>query len=531
MKKVYLVAITWVFFACNSQTDQPDNQRPNIFFALADDISYPHMGAYGMDWIKTPAFDRVAAEGLLFTNAYTPNSKCSPSRASILTGRRNSWQLEAGANHIVNWPEKYKTFTDALTNAGYHVGYTGRGYDPRINGKQTSIGGKAYNQLKHETPTSHMSNIDYVANFDAFLAERQDDQPFFFWYSASEAHRRYEFKSGAQLGGKDPSQIKEVPAFWPDNDTVRHDMLDYAFEIEYFDQQLAKMIEQIESKGELDNTLIIVTADNGMPSPRIKGQAYEISNHMPLAIMWGKGIKNPGRVIEDYVNFIDFAPTFIELANANADEAGMFPITGKSLTGIFYSDKVGNTGLGHDYVLIGKERHDVGRPDDVGYPIRGLVKDNFIYLHNFEPDRWPAGNPETGYTNTDASPTKTVILNNRRSGEETKHWQLCFGKRPQEELYNIKNDFYNVNNLADDPQYAKLKQQMKEELFTKLEEEGDPRMFGKGEIFEEYPYARENSRNFYPRFMRGDTTLLWRWVDSTDVEWDKVNSIRSSGNY
>jgi arylsulfatase A-like enzyme len=125
MNKLFFPALLFVliivFISCDSGQKDADSKRPNIFFALADDISYPHMGAYGMDWIKTPAFDRVAGEGILFTNAYTPNSKCSPSRASILTGR-NSWQLEAGANHIVDWPEKYKTFTDALSAAGYHVG-------------------------------------------------------------------------------------------------------------------------------------------------------------------------------------------------------------------------------------------------------------------------------------------------------------------------------------------------------------------------------------------------------------------------
>jgi len=518
-----------IFTACQLEKKNiADNERPNILFALADDVSYPYMGAYGTDWIKTPAFDRVANEGILFTNAYVPNSKCSPSRASILTGR-NSWQLEAGANHIVNWPKKFKTFTNALANNGYHVGYTGRGYTPWVDGVQQAISGQAYNEIKkNQVPTTSISEIDYAANFNAFLEKRKDGEPFYFWYTSSEPHRRYEFKSAARYGNKEPSEIDRVPSYWPDNDTVRHDMLDFGFEIEYFDQQLVLMLEKLEEIGELDNTLVIVTADNGMPFPRSKGQAYEISSHMPLAIMWGKGIQKPGRTVDDYVSFIDFAPTILDLAEVAPSATEMQPITGKSLVGIFNSNDDGHTGKGRDFVLLGKERHDVGRPDDTGYPIRGIVKDGYLYLHNFEPDRWPSGNPETGYPNADASPTKTFILQAHRQGYGEPYWQYCFGKRPQEELFNLADDPDNVNNLAETTEYAEVKESMRQELFEALKSEGDPRMSGNGEIFEKYEYARANSRNFYPRFLKSDTSLLWAWIDSTDVEWKRLDSIRSS---
>ena len=155
-------------------------------------------------------------------------------------------------------------------------------------------------------------------------------------------------------------------------------MLDYAFEIEYFDNHLVKMLDILEKKGELDNTIVIVTADNGMPFPRVKGQSYEYSNHLPLAIMWGKGIRNPGRTIYDYVSFIDFAPTLLEVAGIKQSVAGMQSIEGRSLTDIFYSSKKGYVNKERDHVLIGRERNDVGRPGDLGYPIRGIVKDGFL---------------------------------------------------------------------------------------------------------------------------------------------------------
>ena len=99
-----------------------------------------------------------------------------------------------------------------------------------------------------------------------------------------------------------------------EEDSIRLDILDYAFEIEWFDRHLQKMLTLLEEQGELENTVVIVTSDNGMPFPRIKGQVYEYSNHLPLAIMWKDGIRNPGRSVDDFVNFIDFAPTFLELA-------------------------------------------------------------------------------------------------------------------------------------------------------------------------------------------------------------------------
>ena len=154
-------------------------------------------------------------------------------------------------------------------------------------------------------------------------------------------------------------------------------MLDYAFEIEHFDSHLVKMLEILDKRGELDNTIVIVTADNGMPFPRVKGQAYEYSNHLPLAIMWGKGIKNPGRSIYDFISFIDFAPTLMEVAGIKQSDSGMQKIQGKSFSDIFYSRKKGFVSKNRNHVLLGKERHDVGRPDDAGYPIRGIVKDGF----------------------------------------------------------------------------------------------------------------------------------------------------------
>jgi N-sulfoglucosamine sulfohydrolase len=497
--------------------------RPNILFVISDDQSFPHAGAYGTNWVKTPAFDRVAREGLLFNNGYTPNAKCSPSRSIVLTGL-NSWQLEDAANHVPFFPAKFKTFPESLKDGGYFVGFTGKGWAPgdpgMVNGKPRELIGPAFSELKAEPPAQYISNTDYAANFEAFLEAKQGDEPFFFWYGSHEPHRRYEFMAGVNKGGKQLAEVDEVFEIWPDNDTVRHDLLDYAFEIEHFDNHLKKMIDMLEERDMLENTIIVVTSDNGMPFPRLKGQGYKYSHHMPLAIMWPKGIKNPGRIIDDFVSFSDFAPTFLESAGIDMRNSGMEPVEGISLMPLFYDE----TGAkGRDYVIVGKERHDLGRPDDTGYPMRGIFTHEYLYLINYHPERWPAGNPETGYMNCDGSPTKTWILNERRINGKSWYWDLNFGKRPGEELYQIIDDPECIVNLAGDPAYAELLNSLKGILTSELEAQDDPRIFGNGDIFMSYEYAQPHQRDFYNRFMNNEDGVRAGWINQTDIEKGKLD--------
>jgi arylsulfatase A-like enzyme len=504
---------------------EAEDARPNILFAIADDASYLHMGAYGCTWVTTPGFDRVARQGLLFTHAYTPNAKCAPSRASILTGR-NSWQLEEAANHWCFFPAKFKVYTETLAENGYQIGMTGKGWAPGIakdaDGKTRQLAGTPFQKRTTRPPAGGISNRDYAANFQDFLDSVDRDQPWCFWYGGHEPHRGYEYGSGIAKGGKDVADIQHVPEFWPDNETVRTDMLDYAYEIEYFDKHLAHMLAALEERGELDNTLVVVTADNGMPFPRIKGQKYEMSNHLPLAIMWPAGITNPGRTIDDYGSFIDFAPTFVELAGVEWSQSGMQPSPGRSLTDIFASDRSGVVSPARDHILIGKERHDVGRPHDWGFPVRGIVRDGMLYLRNFEPTRWPAGNPETGYLNSDGSPTKTVILDGRTDPQTEHFWRWSFAKRPSEELYNVVRDPLCLHNLAGQAEYEAVQAELREQAFAELKAQDDPRMFGHGDVFDKYPYADDSGRNFYERYMRGER-LRAGWVNPTDFEEEPVD--------
>ena len=196
----------------------------------------------------------------------------------------------------------------------------------------------------------------------------------------------------------------------------------------------------------------------------------------------------------------------------------MQPTTGTSLTDIFYSEKEGIINPDRDFVLIGKERHDVGRPNDEGYPIRGIIRDNYLYLRNFKPQRWPAGNPETGYLNCDGSPTKTYILDTRRKKGEAEYWQLNFGKRVSDELYNIKEDPFCMNNLAANEDYYELRNTMNKEMIEKLEKQGDPRILGNGDVFDNYEYSGV-VRNYYNRYMQGEEVPA-NWVNKSDYDAD-----------
>ena len=395
-------------------------------------------------------------------------------------------------------------------------GATGKGWGPGFAndslGNARNIVGKMWNQIKLIPPTKGVSNIDYAANFKEFLRNKPEDQPFCFWYGALEPHRGYEFGSSLKAG-KSINQIDSVPSFWPDNEAVRTDMLDYALEIEHFDKHLVAILQTLEAVGELENTIVIVTADHGMPFPRAKGQEYEYSNHVPFAMMWKKGITKAGREIKDLLSFIDLTPTILAVAGIPEEKSGMQPIEGKSFLNLLTKE---DSKPQKDYVLIDKERHDVGRPNDQGYPIRGIIKGDFLYLMNFETSRWPAGNPETGYMNVDGSPTKTEVLKARRNPETESYWQLSFGKRQEEELYNISEDRECIANLAKDANYNTLKKQMRSELLQKLAEQQDPRMLGQGDIFDSYLYMG-SVRDAWNRIKKGESVPA-RSINKSDFE-------------
>ncbi len=457
----------------------------NILFAIADDAS--HFSAYGHSFVRTPNFDRVAENGVLFENMFTTNPKCAPSRASILTGM-HTWQLKEACTHWCVFPGKdeFTVFPDILEEAGYHVGFTGKGWGPgdyERRGRTRNPAGKAYNEKTLTPPdASKISSNDYAANFRVFLDSRPEGAPFYFWYGAFEPHRPYTPGEGA-AHGKNSKEIDQVPPYWPDEEIVRQDMLDYAFEVEWFDRHLGSMLDILEEHGELENTLVVVTSDNGAPFPRVKGQMYEYDFRLPFAAMCPGTLKG-GRRVGDISSFVDIMPTFLEAAGIDIPEE----LPGKSLYDILLSDNSGTVTLSRNRAFMGRERHDLGMVNDKGYPVRCIRTPEYLLVKNYDPDCWPAGHPDTGFPGCDNSPTKKRILDMHAHGED-KFFELCFGKRPGIELYKIKDDPHCLENLALKEEYSELADDLESELEAFLEKTGDPRQRGEGDIFNTYEYV------------------------------------------
>lgn len=474
------------------------NQRPNILFIIFDDWGWQHAGAYGCTWVRTPNFDRIAREGVLFKNCFTSNPKCSPCRASILTGR-NTWQLKEACCHNGLFPAGFAVYPDLLEQAGYTVGLTGKGWGPgdfkSAAAFKRNPAGPSFDRLKQEVPASAIRNLDYAGNFGEFLKQRPVNRPFCFWMGFSEPHRAYERGSGVRLG-KRLADVK-VPAYLPDVAAVRSDLLDYAVEVEWGDQQIGKALKLLEAAGELDRTLILVTSDHGMPFPYVKGQIFEDGFHLPLAVRWGAAVK-PGRVVEDFVNVRDFAPTYLELAGLKPHPQ----MTGRSLADILRSEKSGRIDAARNVMLVGKERHDIGRPNDLGYPVRAIRTPEYLYVYNYFPDRWPACNPETDFGNCDPGPTKEVL---KALGGH--YYDLSFGKRPAEMLFRLADDPECVRNLAHDPALTKVKHGLRDRMLALLREEQDPRALGKGEVFDTYKYTG-NRRKGYETWLKAQEARL-----------------------
>lgn len=457
VKQLLYIALAGLLFSCN-ETEIPGNEisKPNILFLIADDWSYPHAGAYGDPIIRTPTFDCIATEGALFNNAYCAAPSCSPSRASILTGRYPH-QLESAGNLWSIFPKKFPNWVDILTNQGYFSGKTRKGWGPG----NFLLGGYSHNPAGKD-----------FSSFKEFFEERPKDQPFSFWFSSYDPHRSYITNSGLQTG-MSLDQV-DVPGFLPDLLCVRNDILDYYFEVERFDRECGQILRLLEAAGELDNTIIVMTSDNGMPFPRAKANLYDYGTRMPLAIRWPARISS-NLVVNDFVNFIDFAPTFLEAAGLEPDPE----ITGKSMMPLFNSGQLSSD---RNQVFLERERHANVRKGDLSYPMRAVRNHEFLYIRNIIPERWPAGEPDVHQSvgqwgDVDNSITKFLIMNMEEPPEamEMDFFKLSFAKRPSEELYNVKEDPYQLRNLVDDESCKETLSQLRNTLQKWMAETGDPR--------------------------------------------------------
>ena len=509
-------------------------QRPNIVFAFADDWGR-YASAYGRlepgginDVVSTPNFDRVASEGVLFTRAFVNAPSCTPCRSSLLSGQHF---FRTGRGAILQgavWDGEIPTYPLILAEQGYHIGHSNKVWSPGTprnapyGARKTAYNrrGNRFNSFSqfvsksNDTELAKQQLLDEVrGNFQDFLSERKAGAPFCYWWGPTNCHRKWIKGSGKVLWGLDPDDLRgKIPPFLPDVEVARQDIADYLGEAHAFDAGLGVLLAELERTGELDNTIVVVSGDHGIPGfPRGKCNLYDFGVAVPLAIRWGGRIGAPGRVVDDFVNLPDLAPTFIEAAGATPPEV----MTGRSLLPILDSSRSGQVDASRDHVVVGRERHvALARLDAMPYPQRAIRTKDFLYIRNFKPQRWPMGvgpgfgrpdgpvpsfekleqNTFVAFGDLDASPTKAWIATHCLGNAEQRYFDFAFGRRPGEELYDLRDDPHQINNVADNPQYAAARKQLAQRLLATLAKYDDPRVTGDGSTFDKPPFAGGEKR-------------------------------------
>ena len=431
---------------------------PNIVVIMGDDWSWPHAGILGDPVVKTPTFDRIAREGVLFENAYVSAPSCTPSRFAIVSGQYH-WRLESGANLGGSLAANVPVYPDLFADIGYRTGFCRKGASPS----------------KHKFRGNDPFGARFK-NFSEFFTAQDKKMPFCFWYGAGEPHRAYDWQ--ASLKSDLDLKAIQVPPYLPDNETTRTDLGDYYLKVEQLDRFAGEIVETLESSGELENTIVVMAGDNGMPFPRAKATLYDSGTRVPLAIRWGKNVKG-GRTISDFVSLTDLAPTFLEAGGLDIPKT----MTGQSLMSVL----AGETTSFRKSVLTGMEQHV--------YPnsSRAIRTADFLYVRNFAPAAWPTGKtkgeplhfdfkktpwptvPGAFSYNVDPGPTKQWMRENATTGEHAELHRLAFGQRANEELYDLKSDPDQLNNVADDKAFRDTRNQLLNQLTAELRAGGDPR--------------------------------------------------------
>lgn len=459
MRYLLKIIVAIIFISACSFKKEKSLTRPNFLLLMSDNQSWNHLGCYGDEVVKSPVIDKLATKGVRFTHALCAAPSCTPARASMLTGQE-IWRLEEGANLWGILPSKFQVYTELLMQSGYHVGMEGKGWGPgnyEDGGWDRNPGGEKYE------------------SFEAFYEELEKDQPFCYWFSSRDPHRPY--KTVGQE--KDSLVLKsvQVPPYLPDNDAVRSDILDYYTEVENFDKDVDSFMKLLSDFGQEENTVVVICSDNGWQMPRGLANLYDFGTRIPLIILMPDN-NSKNRVVDDFVSLNDLAPTFLELAGLPIPK----DMTAQSLVNILSSDQEGIIESERDFIVSARERHAFVRQGGAGYGGRSIRTRDFLYIRNYDYERWPAGDPPL-FGDVDAhmlhypSPTKLFVLQHKEE-ESNEYFRLAFDKRPYEELYELKTDPFQMHNLASKKKYEKTKELLSSQLDDYLKETKDPRIVG-----------------------------------------------------
>lgn len=443
--------------------------RPNLLLVIPDNWGHPHAGIYGDASVKTPHFDRLAAGGMLFNNAFCVAPSCAPARSLLLTGRP-AHQLEAGGNLWGYLPRKFVLYTDLLEQAGYAVGYQGKGWSP---GDEKAEG-------RPRNPAGHKQ-----ASFMEFVGKLPARQPFCFWAGFVDTALHQWTEGAGAAAGIDPAKVR-VPAYLPDSPEVRSCIADYYESVQRSDAKIGLLLAELEASGRAGSTLIVVMGDNGWQMPRGLANVHDSGTHVPLAIHWPGRIVSPGSRHEGFVDFLDIAPTFLQAAGLKPPPE----MIGRSLLPLLEGKPLAARGE----QFLERERHANVRRGDRGYPCRAIRTAEFLYIRNFEPELWAAGDPELyfavgPYGDVDNSLAKRFILEHKAEPAIETYFKLNFAKRPAAELYDLRRDPDQIRNVAGMPEYAEAESRLRIRLEEWMKQTADPRAIQEhDDRWDKYPY-------------------------------------------
>jgi len=467
LKSVGLMGIS--FFSTISPAKQKEN-RPNILWIIAEDLS-PDLGCYGNTIVRTPNIDGLAHEGAVYTRVYTSAPSCCPSRSGFMTG---VWQIAIGAHNQRPaikklLPKEIHVITKYFRDAGYFTANI-RNFAREPYGR-AGTGKDDFGFLPHQQKVWDSNS----------WTDLQNNQPFCAQMTISNTHRSFIRSASIAEFQVDSAKIK-VPPFYPDVPLVRQDFADYYASINALDALVGKVLTRLKKDGLDKNTIVMFIGDHGRPMLRGKQFLYEQGIRIPMIIRW-PGCIQPGTVVDELISSLDFAPTFLKLAEANVPE-----------------HMHGKVFLGPDrdkprrYIFAARDRID-----EAVDRIRCVLDKRFKYIRNYMPNMpylQPQIYRELNYPTRE--PLMQMYARKKLNKVQARFFQA---NKPQEELYDLKNDPWEINNLAENPKYQNELKRLRQVLEMRLTEVGD-----KG--------ATPEPMEEYQQIMEERAVKRNRWVES-----------------
>ena len=446
----YLCIILLLIHTSGTFASAPD--RPNILLILSDDHSVPYLGCYGNPDLKTPNLDKMASEGALFQRAYTTAPQCVPSRAGILTGR-STVDIRM-TRFSAPLPRETVTFPEVLRESGYYTGICGRSYHLDGSGRKPEITIETFDKYNLQT---FRHRVDYlnqgtgmkvVSQFQEFLSRVPEGKPFFMWANFSDPHRIFD----ATDYEPDPGKIT-LPTGFPDTKKVREDLAGHYGELERLDYHVGLLFDELEKRGELDNTVIVFMGDNGAALFRGKGTLYETGLNVPLIVCFPEKIK-AGSVYQDLISGEDIAPTLLDFASLNP----LPEMTGKTFKPLMENKKY----EGHQYVFAERGPHGSGLPTSSGaFDLsRCIIGERYKLIYRAI---WQIPYHPVDFAGL---PMWKELQQMALDGELEEPWNSLYfsPERPMFALYDLEKDPNELNNLASGVEFEKIEEELKEAL-------------------------------------------------------------------